>query len=328
MAEAAKTSKIEQFIVRFYKYSVFLIIVLLIASFISDVFKERYYIEEMEAPIFEEQLSITEMEIHRRLKDEMDVVYQIAHSLKGINPNVSTVSNPFSVDVGGISTNYFTLVDFVKFKFGIPYNCIAGTIYADGDKYCYRTRIGEYLVDDQTMTFDSTYDHIEIFNKVIRQQALGVVRHNDPYIAALYYYKSNQFETCIEIGKKSLENEPAARKFALGTIGNAYRELGQFEISEAYYLKSLEEFPTFYTNYWQYGRLQMVMKRYDEAEKNFLVTMKKDPVMQKAATRSLLELYCILDQKTKFAEMQNAYLVTGEMKDLQQDTMISKCLSF
>ena len=65
MAVEEKTSKIEQFIVRFYKIAGFFLILLLLGSFISDVLRTRYYIEDMEAPIFSESLSLSEAEMQQ-----------------------------------------------------------------------------------------------------------------------------------------------------------------------------------------------------------------------------------------------------------------------
>ena len=326
MAEDSKTPKFEQFIVRFYKISGFFLILLLIGSFVSDVFRTRYYIEDMEAPIFAESLSLSEAEMHKRLKDEMDIVYKFARSLKGLHPKISTVANPFSVDIGGISTSYFTLVDFVKYKLNFGNNGIAGTIYGDGDQYCFRTRIGQFLVDHETMTFDSTYDNLDIFNAILRKQALGIVEYNDPYIAAMYHFKHGEFDYSVDLAKKSLIDEPDARQFALGTIANALREMHQYDESEEYYLLSLEEFPKFYPTYWQYGRLLVLMERFDEAEKHFLLTLENDESLQKSTMRSLMDLYCKQNKSVDFSAIKASFLNIGKLEELSSDTLVSKCL--
>jgi tetratricopeptide (TPR) repeat protein len=326
MAEESKTPKFEQFIVRFYKVAGFFLIILLIGSFISDVFRTRYYIEDMEATIFTESLSLSEAEMHKRLKDEMDLVYKFARSIKGLHPKISTVANPFSVDIGGVSTSYFTLVDFVKYKLKFENNGIAGTIYGDADQYCYRTRIGQFLVDHETMTFDSTYDNLDIFNAILRKQAIGIIEHNDPYIAAMYHFKNGEFDKSIELAKKSLNEEPDARQFALGTIANALRESHNYEESEEYYLKSMEEFPQFYPTYWQYGRLLVLMERFEEAEKHFHLTLENDNSLQKPTMRSLLELYCHQNRSDDFSAMKERYLNDGKIEELVNDTLLSICL--
>lgn len=325
-AEEGKKGRLESFIARFYKFGIFLAVLLVLGAFVTDILTNNLYIKDIDAQQIQDKLSIDDDEMNNRLKDEMDHIYHMANSLKESHPNLSATANPFSVDVGGVSTSYFTLVDFVKYKLGLPYYGISATIYADGNKHIYRSRIGSHMIEKKAMTFDSTYDVVEIFDTLMHQMALGIVAYTDPYIAAMYHYKRGEHEPCLKLAKEALENDPGARKFALGTIANTYKEMGKYAEAETHYRRCIEEFPKFWAAYWRYGQLQEEMGRYEEAEENYLITYRKDKRLEKTILRSLLALTCRQEEQAKFASFKEAFLRKWEMEDLRSTPGIAPCL--
>jgi tetratricopeptide (TPR) repeat protein len=88
----------------------------------------------------------------------------------------------------------------------------------------------------------------------------------------------------------------------------------------------MEEFPQFYPTYWQYGRLLVLMERFEEAEKHFHLTLENDNSLQKPTMRSLLELYCQQNRSDDFSAMKERYLNDGKIEELVNDTLLSICL--
>lgn len=324
--EDDKKGRIEQFITRFYKFGIFFAVILVLGAFVTDILTNHLYIKDIDARQIQDKLSIDDDEMNNRLKDEMDHIYHIANSMKESHPNLSSAANPFSVDVGGVSTSYFTLVDFVKYKLGFPYYGISATIYADDNKHIYRTRIGSHMIEKKAMTLDSTYDMVEIFDTLMHRMALGIVAYTDPYIAAMYHYKRGEYQKCLEQSRYALENDPGAKQYALGTIANAYAEMGNDAEAETHYRRCIEEFPKFWAVYWRYGQLQEDLGQYAEAEKNYLITYRKDKKLGKTALRSLLALSCNLKDPGKFASYQEEYTRKWELEDLLRIPEIAPCL--
>lgn len=326
MAEDSRPGRIERMIVRFYKFGIFIAVILILGAFFTDILTNRYYIRDVDAPVIQEILSIDDEELRNRLKDEMDHIFHLANSLKETHPNLNTVANPFSVDVGGVSTSYFTLVDFVKFKLGMPNHGISATIYADDMNHYYRTRLGSHMIEKNAMHFDSTCDMTTIFDSLMHQMAVGIVAYTDPYIASMYHYKRGEYQECIKLARVSLTKDPGARKFALGTIANTYVQLGKYDLAEEHYQKCLAEFAKFYPVYWRYGQLQEKLGRYDEAEENYLIVYRKDKRLVKPALRSLMALACTRNDSSKFLTYQKAYLDRAEIEELQENPGIAPCL--
>ena len=324
--EEDKKGRFERFITRFYKFGIFLAVIMVLGAFVTDILTNHLYIKDIDAQLIQERLSIDDDEMNSRLKDEMDRIYHVANSMKESHPNLTSASNPFSVDVGGVSTSYFTLVDFVKYKLGFPYYGISATIYADGNKHIYRTRIGSHMIEKKAMTFDSTYDMVEIFDTLMHKMALGIVAYTDPYIAAMFHYKRDEHKQCLKLARYALENDPDARKFALGTIANTYVEMGNYEEAEIHYKRCIEEFPRFWSAYWRYGQFQEKLGRFEEAEENYLITFRKDKKLAKSVLRSLLALSCKQNDPVKFAAYKEDYLRKWELEELNKNADISQCL--
>ncbi len=326
MAEEGSKGRLESFIARFYKFGIFMAVLLVLGAFVTDILTNHLYIKDIDARKIQDKLSIDDDEMNSRLKDEMDHIYHMANSMKETHPNLSSASNPFSVDVGGVSTSYFTLVDFVKYKLGLPYYGISATIYADGNKHIYRSRIGSHMIEKKGMTFDSTYDMVEILDTMMHQMALGIVTYTDPYIAAMYHYKRGEYTECLDLARYALENDPGARRFALGTVANAYWEMGKYAEAEAHYKRCIEEYPKFWAVYWRYGQLQEELGKFKEAEKNYLVTYRKDKRLAKTALRSLLALSCRQKDETNFALYMKDYLREWEIEELRKNPDVEPCL--
>lgn len=324
--EEDKKGRFERFIARFYKFGIFIAVIMVLGAFVTDIFTNQLYIKDIDAQLIQDKLSIDDDEMNSRLKDEMDHIYHLANSLKESHPNLTSASNPFSVDVGGVSTSYFTLVDFVKYKLGFPYYGISATIYADGNRHIYRTRIGSHMIEKNAMTFDSTYDMVEIFDTLMHQMALGIVAYTDPYIAAMYHYKRKEHKQCLALARVALDKDSGSRKFALGTIANAYADMGNHAEAETHYRRCIEEFPKFWPAYWRYGQFQEKLGRLDAAEANYLITFEKDRKLRKSVLRSLLALSCKQKDQAKFTSYKEEYLRKWEEDELRINLEIAPCL--
>ncbi len=304
--------KVRFWIDRVLKYSliglILLIGSLILILFISDLFSSKSYIFHYEVPQFKSAIGFTENEIRNSLIDKVNEIYQKAGSLKGTESDVSGFDNPFQIEVVGVNTNYNSLLIYLKQKFGIEDGRITGFLMHEGRTYCYKTRINDELIDENCITVDSSALEYTAIDSVLTVQSMGIVRERDPYILSMYFYKSGNFKLALEYSKRAIAKQGDAEKFALGTVANSLRELGNYSESEKYYLRLIDKFQDFPHAYFQYALLLLRMDRESDAidQLNFLI--ENFPDDKRMAIRQMLKITCQNGRSSDFNEWKAQYL--------------------
>ena len=295
---------------------------------ISDVFSHRLYVGNYSIPEFDYAKGINGSEAGKMINDDIEMIYKKASSMKSKHSDVRDRVNPFDIDVSGVKSSYNAMVDYIKGKLNIEDNVISGALYYEGAKFCYRTRINSQLIDTRCFDFsnDSNMTQLKMVDSIIFEQAHGIVGYTDPYILCMYHYKKGQYHKSLDGAFLSLEKEPDARMYALGTIANCYRELKDFENAENYYLKSIKEFPDFYPSKWQYAILLMESNKLDEARHMLKEVIDGDNKMIKQCLLTGMKIECRAGDSEQFNLQLDEYLKMGQRETLMEDPELSDCL--
>lgn len=309
-----------------YRSALILVIILAASILASDVFSKYYYLDEFTFPSRLSETGIDEKEYENTILDKIKDFYWHARSMKSKSPDLAEMSHPFNIEFSGIDANYGAIVKYIRSKFGFPDRGISGTFIQADSTYCFRTRVGGELVDGLCISYPDSLPLIQTIDSIFYWQSMGIMEFLDPYILSMYFFKKENYSRSLYYCKKALVKDPGSRKFALGTMGNNYRALGQLGEAETWYLKSMEEFPEFYPSYWQYARL-LIMRGDHEKAKNILnKVIENYDQLHRQVYFEFIKIYCAEDSLNTMRKWQQKLNDANGSKYLQANRDEVPCI--
>jgi tetratricopeptide (TPR) repeat protein len=300
-----------------YRIAIVLVILVAASILISDVFSNYYYLDEFTFPSGLEVKGIDKNEYENTILDKIKDFYWHARSMKSKSPDLAEMSHPFNIEFSGIDANYGAIVKYLRSKFGLPDQGISGTFFQADSTYCFRTRVGGELVDKLCISYSDSLPIIQSIDSVFYWQSMGIMEFLDPYILSMYFFKKENYSRSLYYCKRALEDDPASRKFALGTMGNNYRALGELGEAEAWYKKSMEEFPGFYPTYWQYARLLIMRGDYEKAKGMLQKVLDNYDIMDREVYFDFVKTYCAQDSLAQMRKWQQKLIDIDGSKYLE-----------
>ncbi|MCB0662390.1 MAG: tetratricopeptide repeat protein [Saprospiraceae bacterium] len=297
-----------------YRLAIVLVILVAASVLLSDVFSKYYYLDEFTFPSGLSVIGIDKNEYENAILDKINDFYWHARSMKSKSPDLEMMSHPFNIEFSGIDANYGSIVQYLRSKFGLPNLGISGTFFQSDSVYCFRTRVGGELVDELCISYPDSLTVLESIDSVFYWQAMGIMEFLDPYVLSMYFYKKENYKRSLYYCQKALDEEPTARKFALGTMGNNYREMGQLGEAENWYNQSIKEFPEFYPTYWQYADLLIMRGDNEKAKKLLSKVLDNYPPLNTSVYFDFVRIYCAQDSLEKMRNYQQLLIDGGGTK--------------
>lgn len=305
------------------KTFILIVVIILMTFFIGDVFSKKLYVSDYSLPDLDLTHGLNNKEIKKTLVDKLEKIYFKAGSVRGNHSDIDGVENPYTIEFIGLHSNYYTLVSYVKQKFGILDGKISGTLFLEGETYCFKTRINDILISEGCIPFDSLTKQFAAIDSVLMLQALEMITLRDPYIAAMYHYKNKNYQVSRDLTLEILRKQPEedTKKLALGTLANSYRELNQLQKSEATYKLCLQDFPDFHLAKWQYAQLLLNQNRYTEAD-----SVLSDTHDERGCQVALLESKCLQNDAIGFKQIYDQFVSKFDTTNLSKRKALLACL--
>ncbi|HEY6231680.1 MAG TPA: tetratricopeptide repeat protein [Pyrinomonadaceae bacterium] len=217
-----------------------ILLVLILATIFLEFRRSAVLIETFEVPHSLEQEGYSSHVVASQLADQISLLNERAKTrAKAFNFAPSFYETMPDVEVPEAKVSLKTVVAYIKQMFGYSPTRINGDIIVHDNQLYLTVRIidGNNLTRIQSQTFNGGPENLR---DILSQSAQYILRQNDPYILASYFYEEGNTREALALAQYCTYHEPRSDDYwAYVLWGLIAEENGKFEEAIAQYEKAI-----------------------------------------------------------------------------------------